>query len=413
VIAGLRDCIENRQLTWADEYRFMKADSSFAFILDYGYIVYTKEGKPHRMVGAMLDITRRKLAEEEVRNSHERFKYATQASSDIIWELNFEGKKYSRHRGEEQVYVSNKINDKRLDIQGEFIVKEDRARIRKSFLQAKRDTARELWEDEYRVYTTDGDMLYIINHAIFIRDEKGKAVKAIGAITDITEKRKLQDQLLEQQKKEQLKITATALEAQEKERNAIGQELHDNVNQILAGTKLFLSMIKKQPEKSHEYIESSMVNIQSAIEENRKIAHVLVSPNFGVITLRELLLNLTDNMLVKAGIDVHIGTEHLHEERLKDEQRLAIYRIAQEQCTNIIKYAEAKSVNIILTTKDGIFKMLIADDGKGMEENKKTDGIGIRNIKARLSIFDGNAQIITAPGKGFTLEVEMKCEQQH
>jgi len=217
--------------------------------------------------------------------------------------------------------------------------------------------------------------------------------------------------LLEQQKREQLKITATALEAQEKERNAIGQELHDNVNQILAGTKLFLSMIKKQPEKSQEYIDSSMLNIQSAIEENRKIAHVLVTPNFGLISLAELLLNLTDNMLIKSGIDVHIGTEHLHEEWLTDEQRLAIYRIAQEQCTNIIKYAEARSVNIILSTNDGIFKMAIADDGKGMEENKKTDGIGIRNIKARLSIFDGKAQINTAPGKGFTLEVVMRCGQ--
>jgi len=311
------------------------------------------------------------------------------------------------------VYVSNKINDKHLDIQGEFIVKEDRARIRKSFLQAKRDTARKLWVEEYRVYTTDGDMLHIINHAIFIRDDKGRAVKAIGAITDITEKRKLQDELFEQQKREQLKITATALEAQEKERNAIGQELHDNVNQILAGTKLFLSMIRKQPEKSHEYIDSSMLNIQTAIEENRKIAHVLVTPDFGVISLHELLLNLTDNMLGKSGIDVHIGTEHLQEEWLTDEQRLAIYRIAQEQCTNILKYSEAKAVNIILATTDGIFTMQIADDGKGMEENKKTDGIGIRNIKARLSIFDGKAQVITAPGKGFTLEVEMRYEQQH
>ena len=411
VIASLRGSIESGQLTWADEYRFMKSDGSFAFILDYGYIVYTNEGQPQRMVGAMLDITRRKIAEDEIKKSNERFQYATQASSDIIWELNFEAKKYTVHQGQEHLYVSNKINEKHLDISGEYIVKEDRTRIKKSFLQAKKDKDRELWEDEYRVHTTDGDMLHIINHAIFIRDEKGKAVKAIGAITDITEKIKLRDELLEQQKREQLKITATALEAQEKERNAIGQELHDNVNQILAGTKLFLSMIKKQPEKSQEYIDSSMLNIQSAIEENRKIAHVLVTPNFGLISLAELLLNLTDNMLIKSGIDVHIGTEHLHEEWLTDEQRLAIYRIAQEQCTNIIKYAEARSVNIILSTNDGIFKMAIADDGKGMEENKKTDGIGIRNIKARLSIFDGKAQINTAPGKGFTLEVVMRCGQ--
>jgi signal transduction histidine kinase len=49
--------------------------------------------------------------------------------------------------------------------------------------------------------------------------------------------------------------------------------------------------------------------------------------------------------------------------------------------------------------------MIISDDGKGMETGKKTDGIGLRNIKGRLSIFNGTAEINTAPGKGFTLEI--------
>ena len=51
--------------------------------------------------------------------------------------------------------------------------------------------------------------------------------------------------------------------------------------------------------------------------------------------------------------------------------------------------------------------MIIADNGVGMEDGKQTMGIGLRNINSRLSIFNGKANIITAPGKGFTLEIEI------
>jgi signal transduction histidine kinase len=229
-------------------------------------------------------------------------------------------------------------------------------------------------------------------------------------IRDITEKKKLEIKLQEQQRKEQLKVTAAWLEAQEKERNTIAQELHDNVNQILAGTNLYLSIAKINPEKTREHIESSMINIQSAIAENRKIAHVLVTPDFESIKLTDLIQNLLDNMLSPSGIDAHIDTADLKEDCLNDEQRLAIYRITQEQCTNIIKYAKAQHVIIIISTTNGIFEMSIADNGNGMELNKVTAGIGLRNIKSRAVILNGETNVITSPGNGFTLEIRMPYE---
>jgi signal transduction histidine kinase len=63
-------------------------------------------------------------------------------------------------------------------------------------------------------------------------------------IRDISERKELQLQLARQEKKAAREITATAIDAQEKERNVIGQELHDNINQLLAGTKLILHMIQ-------------------------------------------------------------------------------------------------------------------------------------------------------------------------
>jgi PAS domain S-box-containing protein len=398
---------------------FNSSSFDFRFILKDGIIrhgctewrfEFDKEGKPIRLFGIMQDITKSKESEEELRSSVELFQYATQASLDVIWELNFETKQYLVHKGKEKLFGVNTLIDRELGLDGRYIVEEDKEIVRQSFLEAGIDTARTLWVLEYRVYSENNSILYILNHAMFIRDEKGKAVRVIGAITDVTQRKRLELKLLEQQRNEQLNIISTALEAQEKERNAIGIELHDNVNQILVATKLFLSMVKDDPEKNKTMISSCMENLQSAIEENRKIAHVLVVPDFETKILTDQIFNLTDNMLKTSGIDVHIDASLLREELLDDQQKLAVYRIAQEQCTNIVKYAKARLVNISLSTAEGLFKMIIADDGVGMESAKKTKGIGLRNMKGRLSIFNGKAGIKTQPGKGFTLEITIPIE---
>jgi signal transduction histidine kinase len=234
---------------------------------------------------------------------------------------------------------------------------------------------------------------------------------AVVMHVDISEVRKLEQERMDSKTEEQKKITGAILNAQEKERNLIGVELHDNVNQILAGTKLLLSTAQKYPEKTIEIIKDSINNLQDAIEENRKIAHNLVVPDFNEILITEQLDNLFEIMLKKAGIDVHTENSGLDENLLSDEQKLAIYRIAQEQCTNIAKYANAGLVNISLSTSKETFNMVIADDGRGMETSKLVSGIGLRNIRSRLSLFNGEAHIDTAPGKGFHMAINIPLKR--
>jgi PAS domain S-box-containing protein len=357
------------------------------------------------------DITERKNAEEELRKSHERFAYATQASSDIIWELNFETKQSIVNEAREKLAGINIIIDLKMGVPGKDIIEEDRKKVQQSFSEAKTDITRRLWDLEYRVWSQDHTILTIINHAIFIRNKEGIAIRAVGAITDITEKRRLEKKLFEQQINEQIKITATAIDAQEKERHAIGIELHDNVSQILVGTKLLLSMVVTDPKKNQHLVSSCIDHIQSAVNENRKLSHVLVAPDFKAKILVDQVFDLTEYMLTIAGVDVYIDTARFHDELLNDQQKLAVYRIMQEQCTNIVKYAKAGLVNISLSTGDGLFKMIITDDGIGMERGKKTKGIGLRNIYGRLSIFNGTASITTAPGKGFALKIRIPLEK--
>jgi two-component system sensor histidine kinase NreB len=262
-----------------------------------------------------------------------------------------------------------------------------------------------IWRGEFCNKAKDASLYWVDGTITPFLNAKGKPVQYLSIRNDITEKKTMEQKIIDQNIQEQKKISRAILKAQERERNHLGRELHDNVNQILAATKMLLFLTISEPENIGDLVADSIKNIENALKENRKIAQGLVLPDFETILLSGQLSNLTDHMLKQSGIDVFVDTVLLQEELLEDEQKLAIYRIAQEQCTNIVKYAGAGLVNLSASTANGLFKMIIADDGRGMEKHKNKDGIGLRNIRDRLNIFNGKVNVCTFPGKGFSLEI--------
>ena len=161
-------------------------------------------------------------------------------------------------------------------------------------------------------------------------------------IKDISERKRLEKQLLEQERKQQIKITKAALEAQEKERTYIGQELHDNVNQIIVATKMMLEQISENISSCDAILPRAMDSLEKVIQENRRLAHELVKPDLKKESLEQQLNHLMERMLHANGVRTHIDVTDFREHLLDEPRKLAIYRIAQEQCTNIIKYAKPK-----------------------------------------------------------------------
>lgn len=253
----------------------------------------------------------------------------------------------------------------------------------------------------------DGSLHWADTTIVPFLDTKGKPTQFLAIRSDITEKRQLELELKERERGEQVRITETALDAQEKERNFLGQELHDNVNQILVGTKLILSVVAEDPEKYKDVLNNSIQNIQRAIEENRKLSHSLATPDMKLMSLPKQLSSLAHGMFYQQPIKVTFSRKGFNEELMDDKRKIALYRIAQEQCTNILKYARATRVDISLGIKHAHVQLIIKDNGAGMEPGKSTDGIGIRNMRGRVSIYGGSLQIDTSPGKGFKLTVNI------
>jgi two-component system, NarL family, sensor kinase len=103
-------------------------------------------------------------------------------------------------------------------------------------------------------------------------------------------------------------------------------------------------------------------------------------------------------------VNLSINMENCSE--MDNELHLTIYRIVQEQLTNIIKYAKASIVDVKLEHVKGMVQLLINDNGVGFDTSQKTNGIGLTNMRSRAAILGGNVEIESLLNKGTTVTVQ-------
>jgi two-component system sensor histidine kinase UhpB len=216
------------------------------------------------------------------------------------------------------------------------------------------------------------------------------------------------DQLGEQQVNRQKLITEITLQAQEKEKKELGRELHDNICQILATVKLYLGIAKAGKTADEDLLIKSYDYVDLAIEELRKLSHSLVAPSLNGRSLKKILKEMVDDINSYHDIRIQLFIdEKLNEIDIDNNKELMIYRIAQEQLSNIIKYANANEASIKLQIEKDSLLLTIADNGAGFDASATFDGIGLKNIKSRVEHYSGKMNIISAPGKGCTLKISV------
>jgi len=221
---------------------------------------------------------------------------------------------------------------------------------------------------------------------------------------------KMEQEIFNQRVQEQKKITRAVLTAQEGERNKIGQELHDNVNQILASVKLYLGIAMEKPAANEELVKKSHQMVMHAIEEIRNLSKTQVSP-VKVIELRQLVSSLVERLDDSTSIKTSFDYNVPETTRMADDLKLNIYRIIQEQVNNVLKHSDATCLAIAIRTSNGYLMITIEDDGRGFDPSRISNGIGISNMMNRVESFNGKLTIDSSPGKGVRLFVSLPIEE--
>ena len=212
---------------------------------------------------------------------------------------------------------------------------------------------------------------------------------------------------LENEKKLKVKEkTAAVIVAQEKERSHMGNELLENINQILAASNLYIDCAIGDEVKRMDFMYSSKKFILMAIDEIKKLSQVIMPPTMGDIGLIDSLNNLIESAQPPEQMNVITEWNSFNEDTSSDKLKLSIYRIVQEQLSNILKFAKAKNAWLSLHQSPGLVELIIKDDGVGFDATEKQKGVGLQNISTRAEMHDGKMLLESAPGKGCMLTVQ-------
>lgn len=221
---------------------------------------------------------------------------------------------------------------------------------------------------------------------------------------DITEKKKLQEQLEHEKEQQQQLITAAVIKAAEDERTVVGRELHDNVNQVLTTVKLYTELCMIEMGNRDELLLRSSQLLQDSINEIRALSKRLSAPSLGDIRLKDSIGELVDVINATKRLNIYYEND-VEELEVPDDIHVAVYRILQEQFTNILKHANATTVRVKITMEDHQLKVTVNDNGRGFDYMRPQRGIGIENMISRAKGLNGELQIISAPDEGCTLNL--------
>ena len=267
------------------------------------------------------------------------------------------------------------------------------------------------WTGEIIFTRFNGHKIPLQTTATYLYDEKGKANEIIIVAQNKTEtkrNRKIPDETNIIEVQNQKLINQASIEAQEKERNCIGEELHDNVNQILMSALLYMSTALKDPVQREELLQKAMEFQRMALEEIRMLTKTLSSSVVYNIGMKESIEEILDNLRSHKNMNTKLEIDPGITEKISKDQLLMLYRIVQEQTNNIIKHAKAKNISIDLKMSEQSLSLRITDDGVGFDLNKKRKGIGLANILNRVIAFNGELMIDSSPGAGCRLEATFK-----
>lgn len=335
----------------------------------------------HIMIIA-TEITERKLAEERTKQSEANYRQLFDNSPAPMWIIN---------ENTSAIIGANQACMRNYGYSEEELLRMSINEISpgKPAFASKINSTERLFMGHQQHVKKSGELIDVITSSIPVMLNNEKSILLIAI--DVTERN-----LYEQ------KLTKAAIKVQEEERYEIGGELHDNVCQLLAGSLMFLGVIKRSlPEQSMDMYDRTHQTISMATDEIRNLSHRLAPAFFDKETLEEVLERLLETFNVENKYTISLKVDSKISERsLSHELQLNLYRILQEQLRNIVKHAKATEIDILITMKDDALQMRIRDNGIGFDATHSKGGIGLANMNRRVQLFSGTFMINSSVGKG-------------
>ncbi len=387
------------------------------------------------------DVTGVKKAELALRESEQRFRIAEQLAKmghfewDVVNNVIVASPSLERIYGLEPGSFKGRYEDWLT-----MVYCEDRTRVYEIVQSAFAEKRREE-RFEFRIVRPDGDVRWNSLQARATYDESGRPLRVMGAMTDITDTKKAQEELkksrdeLENRVQDRTAELSQALEklrveniqcklledtlresenqvrffasqcltAQETERKRVAGELHDSIAASLGAIRLRIDRVAeemKQGPCGPESLQDIASEVTVINQEVRRIMADLrpsILDDLGIIPALTWLCREYQKTYSHISVDSQIGVS---EEEVPDSLKTPIFRICQEAMNNIAKHSKASLVSLCLQQQNGRMELSVQDNGQGFDLETVKKGMGLSTMKERAQLSGGSFDLETAKGKG-------------
>ncbi len=421
----LLDQVQRGERDYVIEFRLRHKDGHYMDVVSRGFPVRREPGGPIiRIVGTHFDLTERKQAEAELRESERRYRLAVDFTYDWEYWLDPRGR---------FIYVSPSCERISGHTPAEFeanpgllrrlIHPSDRASYDKH-VRDLRDKSKP-GENEWRIRLPDGSLRWIAHAWQPVFDQDGGYMGIRGSNRDITKRKQAGEALrqlnetlekrvaertaelseanreLNKEITERRRLEREILEIAEQERRHFGRELHDDICQQLVALTMVSEAVASQFRKSKPAAAAELQRISEMLGETlrsaRELSRGLHPTGFDSVGFISALRALAEQTNHRLRCRLHcvrpVGISNKH-------TALQLYRIAQEAVSNALKHACARKIVIGLRKHRDRIVLTIADDGQGLPE-KPGSGLGMRSMSHRARMI-GATLVVEGDRKGGT-----------
>ena len=388
------------------DYRLVAPGVDTRWLAARGRCEFDRDGKPLRMRGVTIDITKRRQAEEALIASEQRVSLAADAANLRCWVHDLvTDQMWATQTGRNVLgwWPSRPLTFEQFT---ERVHPDDRESVRRAVQRSRED--RSDYEAEYRLVVPGGGTRWVAARGRREFDRDGKPLRMRGVTIDITKRRQAEEAARE--------LSGRLINAQEEERSRLARELHDDVTQRLA----LLAIDAGRGERNlpsaaggtaMRAMRESLIRLSEDVHALAYRLHPSILEDLGLI---EALKTECERFGRVASIPVDLKAQEVPDP-LPHAVALCLYRIAQEALRNVGRHARASAVQVSLRRLDGGVQLAVRDNGAGFDPAQQRDrpSLGHASMRQRIYQLNGELEVESAPGHGTTVLawVPLKEEQ--
>jgi PAS domain S-box-containing protein len=378
----------------AAEFRVIRRDGVVRWIASRGKFEYAADGKATRMMGMAVDVTDRKLADEKIRESEQRFRLVANTAPVMIWTSGVD--KLCTYFNQPWLDFTGRSLEQELgNGWSEGVHAEDLDRCLRTYVDCF--DARESFEMEYRLRRHDGEYRWVVDLGVPRFNPDGSFAGYIGSCIDVTE-RKLAEEALST-------VSRRLIEAHEEERVWVARELHDDVNQRLALIAVNLDVLKRELPQSATEAWLRLSEVRQQIKDLgidvQALSHRLHSSKLKYLGLTAAVTAFCREFSERKSVQIDLQCDSVPR-TVPDEVSLCLFRVLQEALQNASKYSGSQHYQVSVKYTGNELSLTVSDSGVGFNPHLAMQGrgLGITSMRERLKLVDGELSIESGSPQG-------------